>query len=125
MQNEKEKINLIYKIVKLTSLIFEIRTYVEEDLFFEIIKYNKRLQKMINICLYDYQKFFFIKHFSTNIKEFNLEKLWIFVKSKYNNFDNFENFKKLYNELKYERKDIKRQLFLDELENEEYYQKVL
>ena len=125
MQNEKEKINLIYKIVKLTSLIFEIRTFIEDNLFFEIIKYNKRLQKMINICLYDYQKFFFIKHFSTNIKEFNLEKLWIFVKSKYNNFDNFENFKKLYNELKYERKDIKRQLFLDELENEEYYQKVL
>ena len=124
MENEKDKIHLIYKILKLSSLIFDIRTFVEDNLFFEIIKYNKRLQKMVNICLYDYQKFFFVQHFSTNIEQFNIEKLWIFIKSRYNNFDNFEIFKKLYNELIYERKDIKRQLFLDELENEEYYKKI-
>jgi len=123
MKNEKDKI--IFKIFKLNTLIFEIRTFIEDNLFFEIIKYNKRLQKMINICLYDFQKMFFIKHFSTNIKEFNIVKLYNYIKSKYNKFDNFENFKKLYNELTYERKDINRQLFLDELENDEYYKKIL
>ena len=101
MYNTKIKYS-IFKIWKLPSLINELFTFLSKDTFFSLVLYNKKMQKMLNINLYDYQKLFIINNIKTSLKYLNKIELWNFLKLKYNNFnknEDFENLKKISDEL--------------------------
>ena len=101
MSNWKIKCS-IFKILKLSSLIKELFSFLSNDTAFLLVIYNKKIQKMLNINLYDYQKLFISKNIKTSLNDLNKIELWNFLKLKYNNFntnEDFENIKKICNEL--------------------------
>ena len=59
--------NLIEKIPK--NLFNIITSYIFKDICMKIIKYNKKLQKYINISLYSYQKLFIKNKIPINFKK--------------------------------------------------------
>lgn len=85
----------IYKILKLSCLIKYLFSYLPRDRYYSLIRYNKKLQKMLNVTLYDYQKNFIRKHIKTSLNHLDKIELWNFLKNKYNNFNSNEDFEKL------------------------------
>ena len=65
MSNWKKKCS-IFKIFKLSSLIKELFSFLSNDTAFLLVIYNKKIQKMLNINLYDYQKLFISKNIKTS-----------------------------------------------------------
>ena len=103
--------NSLIDILKIKSeLIKEIFTFLSKEQILLLISYNKKLQNLMNISLYNYQKIFINQNIITELKYFDKVKLLNYIKSTFHNFDkknDLENLTRICYELSKEEKPIK------------------
>ena len=98
--------NLIEKIPK--NLFNIIASYIYKDNCLKIIKYNKKLQKYLNISLYSYQKLFIKNKIPINFKkEENKKKIISFLIKELGFKNDRKKFEKIINELIKEKESFK------------------
>jgi hypothetical protein len=98
--------NLIEKIPK--NLFNIIASYIYKDNILKIIKYNKKLQKYLNISLYSYQKLFIKNKIPINFKkEENKKKIISFLIKEFGFKKDIKKFEKIINELIKEKESFK------------------
>jgi hypothetical protein len=102
--------NSLVLILKIKSeLIKELFTFLSKEQILLLITYNKKLQKMMNISLYNYQKTFIYQNIITELKYFDKIKLLNYIKSTFHNFDkdnDLENLTRISYELSKEEQPI-------------------
>ena len=102
--------NSLVLILKIKSeLIKELFTFLSKEQILLLITYNKKLQKMMNISLYNYQKTFIYQNIITELKYFDKIKLLNYIKSTFHNFDkdnDLENLTRICYELSKEEQPI-------------------
>ena len=78
--------NSLIDILKIKSeLIKEIFTFLSKEQILLLISYNKKLQNLMNISLYNYQKIFINQNIITELKYFDKVKLLNYIKSTFHN----------------------------------------
>jgi len=64
-----------------------ITSYIPQDLVYNIIKYNKKLQSFLDISLYTYQKYFIKNKILMDFEDISISDLHYFLKNDFNNFN--------------------------------------
>ncbi len=113
--------NSLVLILKIKSeLIKELFTFLSKEQILLLITYNKKLQKMMNISLYNYQKTFIYQNIITELKYFDKIKLLNYIKSTFHNFDkdnDLENLTRICYELSKEQPINNNKNYLKEYKN--------
>ena len=98
--------NLIEKLPK--NLFYIITSYIFKDNCLKIIKYNKKLQKCLNITLYSYQKLFIKNKIPINFKkEEDKKRIISFLIKEFGFKNDIKTFEKIINELIKEKESFK------------------
>lgn len=64
-----------------------ITSYIPQDLIYNVVKYNKKIQSFLDISLYTYQKQFIKNKVLIDFEEISISDLHCFLKSEFNNFN--------------------------------------